>query len=250
MRLAVLADIHGNVAALEAVIADMAGRGVDGVVDLGDCVSGPLWPTETLALLRTKDWPTVRGNHDRWVGEGTAEPAYHADAFARAALDAAGRRWLAALPTRLTIRPQITAFHGRPDDDDAYLLEDVVGGRLMPARASDVAARLGGVEARIVLCAHSHLAAVLRLPDGRWIVNPGSVGCPAYADPTPPAHVSESGTPAARYAILDIGEVRPDAPALALIVIPYDHAAAARRALACDRPDWAAALSSGYADVT
>ncbi|CEJ09983.1 Calcineurin-like phosphoesterase superfamily domain protein [bacterium YEK0313] len=47
MRLAVIADIHGNVLALDAVLADVAGRGADRIVNLGDCVSGPLWPRET-----------------------------------------------------------------------------------------------------------------------------------------------------------------------------------------------------------
>src|SRR5215471_15524104 len=67
MRIAVLADFHGNLAALEAVVEDLQNRRPDQVVNLGDCVSGPLWPSETAALLMALGWPTVRGNHDRWV---------------------------------------------------------------------------------------------------------------------------------------------------------------------------------------
>lgn len=55
MRLAVLSDIHGNLPALEAVIADLEKNGADAVVNLGDCASGPLWPAETVRLLRTLD---------------------------------------------------------------------------------------------------------------------------------------------------------------------------------------------------
>ena len=243
MRLAVVADIHGNLAALEAVLADMAGRRIDATIDLGDCVSGPLWPRETLDALRRLSWPTVRGNHDRAVA--TRPPAHlgRTDAFAHAALDADAHAYLAALPVRLTLGDDIVAFHARPDDDEAYLLEDVADGRLVPARPATIAARLAGLSARLILCAHSHRPGLVRLADGRTAVNPGSVGCPAYDDPTPPTHVSETGNPCARYAIVETG----DSFAMEFIALDYDHAAAVRRALAAGRPDWAHALATGYA---
>ena len=249
MRLAVLADIQGNLPALEAVLADMAGRAIDRVVDLGDCVSGPLWPRETLDRLMRLGWPTVRGNHDRQVGLDAPERLSRTDAFAASELDDRQRRYLAALPTTLHPVPGILAFHGLPEDDTAYLIEEVVDGRLLPSRQGAIVRRLGAVEAGLVLCAHSHLPASLRLPDGRAIVNPGSIGCPAYDDPTHPAHVSESGSPAARYAIIDgIGEAAaPGALTVALLSIPYDHQAASRRAAELGRPDWAAMLATGYA---
>jgi hypothetical protein len=74
MRIAVIADVHGNAPALEAVRADIARRNVERIVNLGDCVSGPLWPRETVEALITAQWPTVRGNHDRCVGEDPPEP--------------------------------------------------------------------------------------------------------------------------------------------------------------------------------
>jgi predicted phosphodiesterase len=243
MRLAVLADIHGNLPALEAVLADLGRRGADGIVHLGDCVSGPLWPRETLDLLIAKDWPTVRGNHDRWVWEDRDEPPSTSDGYARHALDPAGRAWLGALPMQLELPGGITAFHARPEDDNAYLLEDIEGGRLVQARADAIAARLVGVPGRVVLCGHSHLPWLLRLPDGRWILNPGSIGAPAYDDPTPPAHVSESGSPAARYAMLELDG---DRVAAELIAIPYDHDRAVRRAAENGRPDWAHQLATGF----
>src|SRR6185436_11742027 len=82
MRLAVIADIHGNVAALEAVLADVRARGADGIVNLGDCVSGPLWPRETMDLLESLGMPTVRGNHDRWVADTPREDMYPSDVYA------------------------------------------------------------------------------------------------------------------------------------------------------------------------
>lgn len=243
MRLAILSDIHGNVLALEAVRADLARRGVDAVINLGDCVSGPLWPAETIDLLMETRWPTVRGNHDRWVAELPPGSLGQSDAYAWSQLDGRRREWLGALPSTLTLDGGVFACHARPDKDTAYLLEDVEGGRLVRSPAGSIAGRLGSIEATLVLCGHSHQQAALRLPDGRWIVNPGSVGCPAYGDPEPPGHVSEAGSPSARYAVAELGE---GDVAVELISIAYDHDAAARRAEANGRPDWAWALATGY----
>ena len=245
MRLAVLADIHGNLPALEAVVADIASRRVDAVVNLGDCVSGPLWPAETLAFLQGTGWPTVRGNHDRRVASETAATLGRTDRDARATLDPAGRRWLDQLPSRIDLRDGLVAFHARPGADDAYLLEDQHGESLILATSETIAQRLSGIDARLVLTAHSHQPRVVKLPMGCWIVNPGSVGCPAYDDDaTDPAHISETGSPAARYAVI---ETQADDPMVEFLSIPYAHATAAARAAACGRPDWAHALSTGYA---
>ena len=242
MRLAVLADIHGSLPALEAVLADMAGRSIGGVVNLGDCVSGPLWPAETLKLLQRHGWPTVRGNHDRQVAHGDTRGA--SDRFAWERLTEDERDWLGILPACLSLDGDILALHARPDHDDAYLLEDQVGGDLHRAAPATVAARLGPIRKRIVLTAHSHRAASLRLPDGRWLLNPGSVGCPAYDDDsTVPPHVSEAGSPSARYAVLDLTSAE---PMIELFSIPYPHEAAARRAESGGRPDWAYALRTGF----
>jgi predicted phosphodiesterase len=243
MRLAVLADIHGNLPALEAAIDDLARREADAVVNLGDCASGPLWPRETLGLLMRLGWPTVRGNHDRWLGLDPPEEMGPSDRYAYDQTSAEERTWLAALPVRLDLAPRIAAFHARPDDDNAYLLEDVRDGRLAPATDAVLAARLGGIDAAAILTGHSHLPALRRLTDARLVVNPGSVGVPAYNDTTPPAHVSESGAPHARYALLqlDAGLVT----GVDLVALSYDHETAARRAEENGRPEWAFALRTG-----
>jgi predicted phosphodiesterase len=67
MRLAVISDIHGNVAALEAALDDIARRGITDIICLGDCASGMCWPGETTRLLMDRNIPTIRGNHDRWL---------------------------------------------------------------------------------------------------------------------------------------------------------------------------------------
>ena len=58
-RFAVVSDIHGNILALEAVMADMAKRGLEGVINLGDNLSGPLWPNETGHILMKQDWLSI-----------------------------------------------------------------------------------------------------------------------------------------------------------------------------------------------
>jgi Calcineurin-like phosphoesterase len=130
---------------------ELRGHGnVDQYVNLGDCVSGPLWPCETAELLRRLDWPTVRGNHDRWVTDWPPEKHYPSDAFAFRALDASQLVWLRALPPTRELGDGVFACHGRPDDDDAYLLESIEGARLVPARRTTVAERVRAVASRFV----------------------------------------------------------------------------------------------------
>ena len=98
MRLAVIADVHGNLPALETILADIARRGADLTINLGDCVSGPLWPREAMDLLESSAIPSVRGNHDRWVAETPRERMYPSDAHAFDRLTPEQRRALGALP--------------------------------------------------------------------------------------------------------------------------------------------------------
>jgi len=243
IRLAVLADIHGNLPALEAVQHDIEARTVDRTVNLGDCVSGPLWPRETMELLDTLGLPTVRGNHDRWVAEMPRERMYASDAFAADQLLASQRAALGALPPLCELEDGILAVHGTPDDDNQYLLESVVDAHLVLAPVETITARLGKMQNSLVLCAHSHLPRVVHAGAATLIVNPGSVGCPAYYDPNAPAHVSAVGSPHARYALLD---KRSGRWIVELIAVEYDWIAASARALENGRPEWAQGLATGF----
>ena len=74
MRIAAMADIHGNLLALEAVIADVRHYAPDLILNLGDHVSGPLWAAGTADLLMSvSDWVQIRGNHDRQLVEFAPE---------------------------------------------------------------------------------------------------------------------------------------------------------------------------------
>jgi predicted phosphodiesterase len=248
MRIAVIADIHGNILALEAVLADLARRGgADLSINLGDCVSGPLWPRETMERLDSLLWPTVRGNHDRRVALDPLPEMGPSDRFAFDRLSLEQRQRLAALPVQVKVAPSVLAFHARPDHDERYLAESIVDGRLLRAPIGDVQKRLGRLDPgwRILLCGHSHRAELLDLPGGPIIFNPGSVGCPAYEDPTEPAHVSEQGSPHARYGIVEL-DAGSGVGHFQSIAVSYDHETAARRAAESGRPEWAHGLRTGF----
>jgi diadenosine tetraphosphatase ApaH/serine/threonine PP2A family protein phosphatase len=248
MRIAVIADIHGNILALEAVLADLAKRGgADLTVDLGDCVSGPLWPAETFARLEKLGAITVRGNHDRRVALDSLDAMGPSDRFAHDRLSPAQRDWLATLPLRAEVAPSVLAFHARPDHDESYLTEIIAGGSLVRAPLAKIEKRLTGLDhsLRLLLFGHSHRPELLRLADGRILFNPGSVGCPAYFDDTAPAHVSEAGSPHARYGLIEL-DASHAVTRIEHLAVAYDHEAAARRAQQSGRPEWAHALRTGF----
>jgi predicted phosphodiesterase len=85
------------------------------------------------------------------------------------------------LPATRDLGDGIFACHGRPHDDNAYLLENVEAGRLVSAHRREVIERVGAVAARFVLCAHSHIPGAMAAGD-KMLINPGSVGLPAYED--------------------------------------------------------------------
>ncbi len=242
MRLAVISDIHGNLPALETVLADIATRSVDGTVNLGDCIAGPAWPLETYELLASLNLPTVRGNHDRWAIDRPDDQMPPAGRFARDALSLEQRTALHALPPTIDLSDTVLAVHGTPDNDSLYLLEEQLQGRLCPAARETVAERLGPAAAReVVLCGHSHRQAMVQAEGGCMILNPGSVGCPVFAD-MPTAAAAENRSPHARYAIITRRNGRWGAEMFAL---EYDWNATAARAASLGFPLWAQAYATG-----
>ena len=243
MRIAVIADIHGNMPALEAVLADIQSRDVRRTINLGDCVSGPLWPREVCNLLMASDNPTIRGNHDRWVSGSDPARMNASDRYAYHQLTVNHRHWLGTLPTSADVDHGILACHGTPTSDNQYLIEEALERGLVRSHRSTIRARLGDCQARVVLCGHSHQQHLVQLPDGPLIFNPGSVGCPSYDDPGGDPHVSEAGSPHARYGILVTNEQR---ASVEMIAIPYDWKSASARAMKNGRPEWAYGLQTGW----
>ncbi|MCU0887434.1 MAG: metallophosphatase family protein [Rubritepida sp.] len=243
MRLAVIADIHGNRLALEAVCAEIAAAAPDLVIELGDAASGPLWPAETLERLAALDAIALRGNHDRWVAEAAGPDGLGTtDAFTWRQLSPAARARLGARPMAWR-DAGILAMHALPADDMTYLLHEVTAHGVRERAVQDVAALLPPPAGEtLVLTAHTHRAHMARLPDGRLVLNPGSVGQPGYRDDTPFPHVMQAGTPHARWALCEHAR---GAWRVAFHATPYDWDAAAAEAARHGRDDWARVLAHG-----
>jgi diadenosine tetraphosphatase ApaH/serine/threonine PP2A family protein phosphatase len=94
-----------------------------------------------------------------------------------------------------------------------------------------------------MICGHSHVQRLIGLGEGVVIVNPGSVGLPAYEDDGLRPHIVESGSPHARYAMVELGPNTP--PAVEFIAVAYDWRGASEQARQNGRPDWARALETG-----
>ena len=240
-RFAVVSDIHGNLPALEAVLADLSARQVEGVVNLGDNLSGPLWPNETGHLLMKMEWLNVQGNHDWNLLFKDPALLSLSDANGYRNLDDDLRVWLKTLPASLSLPEGIAAFHGTPEVKAKYLLESVENHRARLATPAEISERLGDTRASLVLCGHSHFPRTVQ-HGSTLIVCPGSLGCQAYID-NDSDHVIETGSPQARYAVI---EKQNGSYAVEQISLPYDHLKAAEKARANGRPDWEIALRTGF----
>ena len=180
MRVAAINDVHGNLPALTAVLAEVDALRPDAIVVGGDVASGPM-PVETLDALRARGALFVRGNADRVLdvqGADEAEPWVRARRWVAARLGEERLAFLAALPLDLTL--EVTGLgpvrfcHGAPGSDEVTIT------RLTPeARLRKL---LQGVDERVVVCGHTHVQ-FDRVVDGTRIVNAGSVGAPYEAEP-------------------------------------------------------------------
>ncbi len=243
MRIALIADIHGNLAALEAVAADIHRRGADKVVNLGDCLSGPLLPLETAQYLMAEGWLSLAGNHERQVLTHGPERRSASDEYAYSQLSVKEFDWLQSLPAVARLSPEVLLCHGTPTSDVEYFLETVEHGVVRAATSHEITARLGIEQSALVACGHTHVPRAVRSARGQLIVNPGSVGLPAYDDVHPEAHVVETGSPDARYAII---EKTTNGWVASLLSVPYDYSSMAELARIRGRLEWEHALLWGY----
>jgi putative phosphoesterase len=242
--IAVIADIHGNTWALDAVLKDIRRRNIENIVNLGDSVYGSLDPAGTLDRLMRSSIISISGNQDRIVFERDEEILASQDhQFVTSQMSEAQLRWFQSLPPTYTI-DDVLFCHGTPWSDETYLLETVTEHGVFLSATATIMAHLRGVEQAVVLCGHSHVPRIVRLSDGRLVVNPGSVGIPAYTDDLPFPHAMEAGSPHARYAVLSR---QPEGWAVEQIAVPYawdEAAAVARRNGREDRARW---IESGRA---
>jgi predicted phosphodiesterase len=190
VRYGVLADIHGNLPALAAVLANFQRRGVDGYVVAGDLVGYGPFPNECVAAVAALDAVCVAGNHDlialgRLSDAKCIPLARKSLEWTRRVLGADARAYLEALPLRADVGRTVTLAHGSLDDPAEYTLR--------PEHAGSQLQRLKreNPEIRILLLGHTHRPwacddtpqairaqhdNTLSLEGARWVLNPGAVG--------------------------------------------------------------------------
>jgi diadenosine tetraphosphatase ApaH/serine/threonine PP2A family protein phosphatase len=174
-RVAVLYDIHANVTALDAVLAEVDGLGVERYVLGGDYIARAPFAQQALARLRGLDalvW--LRGNGERWLAEPPLDRPEIGPSVLLMAEDLGAEEVarLCALPERWE-HGRVLFVHGSP-------LSDVESFHAEPQ--TDDEALLMGVRDRIVVFGHSHLQFRRPGPDGTDLINPGSVGMPLDHD--------------------------------------------------------------------
>lgn len=240
--LAIIADIHGNRWALEAVLQDIDRRGIQQTVNLGDHLTGPLDPVGTANLLIGREMLSICGNDDRelFFPQEKLSPA---QMYTREQLASAHLHWLQTLPETAGIANEVFLCHG--DLFDApYLLEQVETSGVFLRSTPDIEASVADIAQPVILCGHSHIPRTVFLPQGKLIINPGSVGLPAYTMETPVPYAMESGCPHARYAILSKAL---HSWQVEHVQVPYNWKHAAAIARDNQRSDWAEWLSTGRA---
>jgi diadenosine tetraphosphatase ApaH/serine/threonine PP2A family protein phosphatase len=175
--LALLYDVHGNLPALEAVLADAAAAGADRWLLGGDYALFGAWPAETVARLeglRGATW--IRGNGERWTADPAQAPLAPVREAARACAQALGEAVVArlgALPPEAVV-DGVRCVHGAPGSD-------LIG--LPPAPADDEERLLAPVRERRLVAGHTHLPFERVSAGGIALLNPGSVGMPFDGDP-------------------------------------------------------------------
>ena len=230
VRYALISDIHANLPALDAVLADIAQRSdVAATYHLGDLVGYAPWPNETIARLRAAGIPGVAGNYDstvatsykhcgcRYEDPRQEELSHLSFAWTLEHTSAESKAFLRGLPFRIDLRPlgghtggpTVTLLHGNQVLNTVYVHEDRPD-EFLSKMGTTVGAKTGDV----VCFGHTHKP-WHRVVDGVHFVNTGSVGRP------------KDGDPRAGYVLLDVAE--PEQVRVEIVRVEYDveHAASA-----------------------
>ena len=244
MRIAALSDIHSNVFALEAVIEDVMARKADVIVNLGDILYGPIAPRATYDLLKQHNFITIRGNQDLQIYEATSDEINANPTMQFILNDLGGEplEWMQRLPFDHQFDEDVYLCHGTPNDDLIYLLENVSTGKAVLRSDNEILEMLQGQNSSLILCGHSHLPRTVSLSSGQIVVNPGSVGLPAYTDDEPVKHSMENHSHHASYTII---EKSSQGWLTQHIKVPYAFQKAIEAAEKRNRMDWVHFLSTG-----
>lgn len=229
MKMAVISDIHGNIHALNAVLADIERQDVDLIVCLGDLVGYGAFPNEVIEVIRKRNIPTVRGNYDDGVGYGKSEcGCVYKDPeqeergqcsfnWSKAHVTERNVQYLGSLMDSITLEihgKKLWFVHGSPRKINEYLFAD------RPEKS--LTHVLGDRKVDALFCGHTHVS-YDRVVDGVHFVNAGSAGKP------------KDGDPRAAYALVSVtsDDIQIEFPRVA-----YDVAAAAAAVRATYLPEY------------
>jgi len=189
-RVTIFGDIHANLPALEAVLADMEANDLSPLYCLGDLVGYGTFPNEVIETIRERNIPTLMGNYDQGVGNdsddcGCAYTSPVAEALGKRSIawtnkntSADNKLFLRELPAQFPLQLgelRVRLVHGSPRKINEYLFADRPEATL--ERLLDMA------EAEVLVCGHTHIPYHRILPSGRHVVNAGSVGKPKDENP-------------------------------------------------------------------
>ena len=200
MRYLVLTDIHANLEAMEACLADATSRGYDRTLVLGDLVGYCADPNAVVERVQALEpVAMVRGNHDK-VACGLEQPdgfnavAKKAAHWTHDVLTPANREWLAALPRGPVVVDELVEIcHGAPFDEDAYIFDELDAVRALKTSHRPLCLfghthwpiifELAGGRVDTIGSPESSPGHVVLRPESKYLVNPGSVGQPRDGDP-------------------------------------------------------------------
>jgi diadenosine tetraphosphatase ApaH/serine/threonine PP2A family protein phosphatase len=208
MRYLVLTDLHSNLEALEACLADAAGRTYDRALVLGDLVGYCADPNGVVERVQSlAPAAIVRGNHDKVacgleLADGFNAVAKRAAHWTHDTLTPANRAWLAALPRGPVIVDELVEIcHGSPFDEDAYIFDELDAVRALKTSQRPICLfghthwpvtfELNGGRVETIGASERWIDRLTLRPESKYMLNPGSVGQP------------RDGDPRAAYAIVD-----------------------------------------------
>src|SRR3989338_220332 len=219
VRIAIIADIHGNLEALEAVLKDISNKNVDDIVCLGDLVGYAANPNEVVDLIKKKGIRCIKGNHDLnavtlekldWFNERAQE----ALKFTNKVLTEENKKFLMDLPETLELKDKnkLFAVHGSTKDPLYEYLDPTVDEDLIKDMLDEQ-------KADVLVCAHTHLPDLKRF-ELKVFLNPGSVGQP------------RNNNSKSQYAILDLGNIN----FVSFETVEYDIDTAAKKIIQAGLP--------------
>ena len=189
----------------------------------------------------------IRGNTDRDILESLERDGMNSDKpemqRVKGELSQQTIEWIKELPLTATCDDIFFICHGTPESDNEYLLEEVTANGVFVYNDEDLVEKVKDIKERIILCGHSHVNRIIYLSNDKIILNPGSVGLPAYlGQKYEHRFAMESMTPHAKYAIVHVTGSQVN---IEQVQVTYDWQTASETARSNGNPNWAEFLLHG-----